>query len=345
MDTKYIRIYVMLGIALLLNSSLLTKNAQAARDGALSFISKHEGKAELYLIDSTDRNLQKLKTNEAKKGSGHTWSPNGRFFAYVSRDIGKTTIHVMDIRNKKSRPLIDHLSLNGSPTWSPNGRWIAFVSDRTGEWQIYRIDVDGSNLKQLTNRGDNRRPAWSPDSQWIVYDSYQGGNHDAGVHGRNFLYIMTANGDRSKRLIEGINLSGCAWSPDGKQIAFAAGRMHIDGMNIFVIDADGNNRQQLTDVGKDAWAGYPTWSPDGTRIAYSFKEVVRWPGPGERLPVDEVFSDGTIYIVNAVGNGASIEIISGLSLDATPEWVPENFFPVAPSTETHITLWGRLKQY
>ena len=156
---------------------------------------------------------------------------------------------------------------------------------------------------------------------------------------------MTANGDRSKRLIEGINLSGCAWSPGGKQIAFAAGRMHIDGMNIFVIDADGNNRQQLTDVGKDAWAGYPTWSPDGRQIAYSFKEVVRWPGPGERLPVDEVFSDGTIYIVNAVGKGASIEIISGLSLDATPEWVPENFFPVAPSTETHITLWGRLKRY
>ena len=343
MATKQIHIYVILGIALLLSSGLLAKNAHAARDGTISFISEHEGTSELYLIDSTDRNLQKLISNNGKTGSGHTWSPDGRFFAYVSREKGKTTIRVMDTRNKESRPLIDHPSRNGSPAWSPNGKWIAFISNRTEDWQIYRVDVDGSNLKQLTNRGNNSSPAWSSNSQWIAFDSYQGG-HGAGVHGRNFLYIMTADGGRSKRLIEGINISGCTWSPNGKQIAFAAGSLGIDGMNIFTVDADGNNLRKRTDVGKDALALYPAWSPDGTWLAYSFKEVVRWPGPGERLPVAEFFGDGAIYIVSVVGNGAPVEIIDGLSQDATPEWVPENFFPVAPSTEKQTTLWSRLKK-
>ena len=344
METKRTGIYVRLAVALLLSGSLLTKNVQSAEDGTLSFISNHEGKSELYLMDSTGGNVQKLETNKAKKGGGHTWSPDGRFFAYISREIGKTTIHVMDIRNKEFRPLIDHPSRNGSPAWSPNGKWIAFISNRTGDWQIYRIDVDGSNLKQLTNKGDNGGPAWSPDSQWIVYDSYRGGNHDAGVRGRHFLYRMDADGRRSKQLREDHNFLGCTWSPNGKQIAFAAGNVANEGVNISVIDVNGGNLRKLTQGGAATWTSHPEWSPDGQWIAYAFKKIVRWPGPGERLPVDEVFSDGAIYVVNVVDEGAPVEIINGLSQGAMPAWVPENFLPVAPSTETQMTLWGKLKQ-
>ena len=79
MASKQIQVYVILGIAVLISSSLLIQNAQAEVQ-ALSFISKHEGTAELYLIDSTGQNLRKLETNDAKKGRGHTWSPDGRFF-------------------------------------------------------------------------------------------------------------------------------------------------------------------------------------------------------------------------------------------------------------------------
>ena len=340
MVLKQIQVYVMLGIALLVSDSLLTKNAQA-RVQTLSFISEHEETADLYLIDSTGQNLQKLDTNQAKKGGQHAWSPDGRFFAYVSREIGKTAIHLIDLRSKASRPLIDHLSLNGSPAWSPNGKWISFVSNRTGDWQIYRIDVDGSNLKQLTKKGDNTNPSWSPDSRWIAFNAYRGPEHNAG----NFLiYVMTADGGRSRKLTENA-LSGCTWSPNGKQIAYATKSLG-NKKDILVIDIDGNNLRQLTRLGAGEWASYPAWSPDGQWIAYAFKRIVRVPGPGERLRVDTIFGDSAIHLVKATDRlSEPIEVASELSLGLYPAWVPEAFLSVSPSTEKQTTLWGRLKQH
>ncbi len=340
MALKQIQVYVMLGIALLVNSSLLTEKAQA-RVQALSIISKHEGTADLYIIDITGQNLQKLDTNKAKKGGEHAWSPNGRFLAYAAREIGRTVIDVIDLRSKESRRLIDHPSLNHSPVWSPNGKWIGFVSDRNGDRQIYRINADGSNLKQLTKKGDNTNPAWSPDSQWIAFNSYRGPEHGAG----NFLlYVMTADGGRLRKLGKSA-LAGCTWSPNGKQIAYATNSLENEIRNILVIDIDGNNLRHLTRLGAREWASSPAWSPDGQWIAYGFKRILQRPVPGERLPVGEIFGDSAIYLVKATdGLSEPIEIANELALDLYPEWVPEAFLSVSPSKEKRIIPWGKLKQ-
>ena len=335
-------VYVVIGVALLASSILLVKKGQADATGTLSFSSYTRG-PDLYLVDSTGQNLRKLTTDNISKRTP-TWSPDGRFFAYQSNDDGDPDIYVMDMKNKTSRQLTNHPDRDLSPVWSPNGKWIAFVSDRTGDLDIYRIDVDGSNLKRLTRRGDNQSPAWSPDSQWIAYESYQGGDHrPGGIPGRHFLYVMTADGARSRQLVEDLNLSGSTWSPDGKQIAFAAGNTGIEGVNIHIIDINGNKRRNLTQVGPNAWARHPAWSPDGETIAYFFA-VLPIVNPGERIPSDEFWRDNVICVINTDGKdeGQPLEATRGLS--SSPVWVPEAFFPVSPSAETQPTLWGRLKQ-
>ena len=341
MALKQIQVYVVLSIALLVSSSLLTENAHA-RVQALSFISEHEGTADLYIIDDTGQDLRKLDTNKAKKGGEHAWSPNGHFLAYVSSEIGRTVIDIIDLRSKASRRLIDHRSLNHSPVWSPNGKWIGFVSDRTGDRQIYRINADGSNLKQLTKKWDNTNPAWSPDSQWIAFNSYRGPEHGAG----NFLlYVMTTDGGRLRKLGKSA-LAGCTWSPNGKQIAYATKSLENEIRNILVIDIDGNNLRQLTRLGAREWASSPAWSPDGQWIAYAFQRIGQRPAPGEALPVGEIFGDSAIYLVKATGGlSAPIEIANELSLWLSPEWVPGAFLPVSPSKENQIIPWGRLKQH
>ena len=336
--------WIILYLTFLLSSGFPLINSEAATVETLSFTTKKQGHSDLYLIDSTGQNLRRLKTNNMNKHA-HAWSPDGRFFAYQSNDEGSPNIYVMDVRSKVSRQLTAPHGRNLWPAWSPNGKWIAFVSDRTGTMDIYRINVNGSNLRRLTSKGDNGRPAWSPDSQWIVFDSYRGGNHKAGIPGRHFLYKMTAEGGRSKQLRGIPNLSGCTWSPDGKQIAFAAGNPGDQGINIYVIDADGGNLQRLTHVGRNGWASHPVWSPDGQWIAYAFKKKVKDLLPGVRVPIAEVFGDSAIYLLKVTGRALeSIEIANGFSIGLEPAWVPEGFLSVSPSGEKQNTLWGRLKQ-
>jgi TolB protein len=319
---------VVLWHVVLVGSVLLIGNVEADRIGTISFAS-YIRSPDLYLIDSTGKNLRELTTDDRNKRSP-TWSPDRRFFAYQSKDDRGLEIYVMDVENKTSRQLTNHPDRDLSPVWAPNGKWIAFVSDRAGDLDIYRIDVDGSNLQRLTNRGDNQNPAWSPDSQWIAYDSYQGGDHrPGGMPGRHFLYVMTANGARSKQLVEERNLSGCTWSPDGKHIAFAAGNIGGEGANIHIIDANGNNRRTLTRVGPNAAANHPAWSPDSEWIAYFFV-VLPVLNPGQAIPINEALQNNVISVIDTDGKDAEQSLEATRRLSTAPVWVPEVFFPVSP---------------
>jgi Tol biopolymer transport system component len=55
-----------------------------------------------------------------------------------------------------------------------------------------------------------------------------------------------------------------SFSPDGTKIAFNSNANNI--RNIFVMNSDGTNLQQLTSTGLDSQAA---WSPDGTKIAFA----------------------------------------------------------------------------
>jgi len=95
-----------------------------------------------------------------------------------------------------------------------------------------------------------------------------------------------------------------AWSPDGRQIAFASGNT-----GIYVMDAYGRNTRRITS-GDDH---NPAWSPDGERIA--FDRYAQPLAPSSRHDIWVVKADGTgeVPLTSAFSNATYEE----------PAWSPD----------------------
>ena len=305
--------YTMLRYVMLLACCLLVVDVcgQASDITHIAFASRRTGNSDIYIMDIEGKNIQNLTDHPATDFSP-TFSPNGRWMAYVSNQY----IYLMNSGTKERHRLTE----GNSPDWSPDGESIVFVSKRAGKPNIYKTDINGEEVQQLTNEGGNGSPSWSPDGQWIAFSS----NRDGDIS--SWVYVMTADGRRQRRLTQGRNP---VWSPDGKKIAYI---LDIAGSGVYVMSAAGQNSRRVTP--ENIWSENPAWSPDGQWIAYDAELENPW---------GNLNRDSNIYLISPAGAN-SRRLTDHPAKDGFPAWVPEEFLSVSPSAETQTTLWGRLKQ-
>ncbi len=180
-----------------------------------------------------------------------------------------------------------------SPGTSPVGQ-LLFTSNRDGNNEIYMISVDGSDVRQLTNRpADAGSPNWSPDRTQIVFDSIQDNISE--------IYTMNADGSNIRQLTNyGLLSFNADWSPDGTEMIFHIGQ-YGERPALYKMNADGTNLRLLMSDSINS-----DWSPDGNQIVSG----VVYNGQFE------------IFVMNADGTNVR-NITNNPSSDSVPRWSPD----------------------
>ncbi|SFP55518.1 alpha/beta hydrolase family protein [Sphingomonas rubra] len=236
-------------------------------------------------------------------------SPDGRTIVYVRRsadvmtDRMQSSLWLIDVASGRQSPFA---ATGSSPRWSPDGTRVAYTAGDGDNSQLFvRWLSTGASARVTSFPGDPQALAWSPDGTRLAYVATVAGeattlgkappkpegakwaepltvidrvnyrNDGPGYvkPGRDHLFVVAAEGGAARQLTFGAFDDGgpLSWTPDGREIVFAAIRgpdAERQVMNSDVIAVDVNTAAMRTLTTRDGPDAQPRVSPDGQRVAW-----------------------------------------------------------------------------
>ncbi len=206
----------------------------------------------------------------------YTMNLDGSNIRMVSTGNGRTTCSYFYPDTQKFLYSSTHLGAKECPPrpdFSKGYVWAVYSS-----FDIFTARPDGSDLKQLTKAPGYDAETTISRQGKLVFTSMRDGDLD--------IYTMDGNGKNVRRLTTELGYDGGPfWSYDGKQIVYRAHHPETEKeksdylallkqnlirpttLEIWVMNADGSNKRQMTRNGKANFAPY--FFPDGKRIIFA----------------------------------------------------------------------------
>jgi Tol biopolymer transport system component len=238
--------------------SFAGENAEAyfSADGKqLIFQSKRDGRKcdQIYTMSVDGDNVRMISNGDGRTTCSYFF-PNAQRVLYSSTYLGA----------KECPP---------APDFSQGYVWAVYP-----DFDIFTARPDGSDLKQLTKTLGYDAETTISRTGKLVFTSMRDGDLD--------IYTMDSNGKNVRRLTNELGYDGGPfWSYDGKQIVYRANHPQTEKqksdyigllkqnlirpttLEIWVMDADGSNKRQVTHNGKANFAPY--FFPDGKRVLFA----------------------------------------------------------------------------
>ena len=274
------------------------ENAEAyfSPDGtSLIFQSTRDGRScdQQYVMRTDGSGLRRVSDGRGKTTCGY-FLDGGRRIVYASTHAVDTAcpprpdpsrgyvwrldpfdLFTANADGANRRRLTSYGVYTAEATLSPDGRTLVFTSTKDGDLDLYTMNVDGSNIRRLTSTpGYDGGAFFSPDGTMIVYRAH----HPTGADLETYRDLLRQGLVRPNR------------------------------MEIFVMNADGTNQRQITNLGGANFA--PIFTPDSRRIIFS---------SNHRNPRSRNFD---LFLVNLDGGGLE-QVTTHPEFDGFPMFSPD----------------------
>lgn len=183
----------------------------------------------------------------------------GYWLFYVRKDS-----EAIDWTSAQNVHVTDQPGVEYFPSLSPDGIFIVYAAQENGQLDIFRQETGTKTRHNLTvdSASDDTQPSVSPNGNYIAFRSERG---------RGGVYVMSASGGDARQVSD----SGYhpSWSPDSSELVLSSFgrdqptvRAATTRHALTIVNVATGLRRELSNVE----ASFPTWSPNGHRVAYWF---------------------------------------------------------------------------
>ena len=191
------------------------REAQLSPDGSRAAVTARGEVFDVPVAKGVTRNLTRSAGANDRNG---TWSPDGKYIAYISDSTGETEVWLHEVESGTATQLTkDNDTYIRSLRWSPDSKTILYTDRKN---RIVTVDVATGAKKTVAEcpESEFRGVEFSPDSKWIAYTRPAANDMDV-------VYVYNLSSGREIAVTEKWYDSGNpSFSTDGKFLLFVSNR-------------------------------------------------------------------------------------------------------------------------
>jgi tricorn protease len=176
-------------------------------------------RGDVFTVPAKEGSIRNLTRTPGIREKSATWSPDGRWIAYVSDRTGEDELFIspQDGMGNEQQVTSGYKGFKYAPQWSSDSKKLAWSDKDCRLWYVdindkKQVEVDRSKYGEILNY------SWSPDSKWLGYDK-NAENGYAVLH----LYSL-ADGKITPVTTSMTNSFAPVFDPDGKYLYFLSDR-------------------------------------------------------------------------------------------------------------------------
>jgi TolB protein len=221
------------------------------------------GKGQIFILTSDGLHSKQITHDEIDYDDPQ-WSPDGTRILVTGVSETAERIYLINADGGGLAPITPPDVRAIHAVWFADGKRIAYCADddqlpKADNNAIYTIDVGTHRVTTLIDGGINTYPSISPDMKRVTWRKVIADHNSE-------IFVADIDGSNAHNISNNASFDGWpAWSPDGKNIAFASNR--TGNYQVFMMKPDGSDVRLVAN--SEGRATAPRWSADSKTIYFT----------------------------------------------------------------------------